>query len=212
MVAILRQFKREAALCALGLAATIVGFAVSMAWGWRALGGFMIFMAAWVFFTGQAAFLIPGFKAGYLTGRNAIGAAVVSAAIGFALVVNADAIARWTHRTCHALNVQACAGGPQCTTQDVVSITSPARSVRAVKFVRSCDGSEGVSTHVSILAAGQPLPDEPGNAFIVEGKADLLLLWVEGKHVAVSGAGNAARKLQNASVNGVRLSYEERPR
>lgn len=208
----LRPFRREMAIAAVGLLATIIGFVAGAAWGWRVLGGFLIVMAAWVFFTGQAAFLFPGLKLGYLTGRNANAAALASAAIGLALVVNAQPLAQFTYRACHALQLHACEGDPACTNADVVSVTSPARSVRAVRFVRSCDGTQGFSTHVSIVAAGAALPDEPGNAFIVEGKADLLLLWIDGKHVAVSGAGNATRELQKAFVNGVRLSYEDRPR
>ena len=206
------RFRREIALSAIGLVAAAIAFAVAVIWGWRVLGGFLIVMAAWVFFTGEAAFLFPNLKLGYLTGRNAVAAAMASAAIGLAFIVNAKPLAQWTHRACHTLGVHACEGEPVCTNADVVSITSPARSVRAVKFARSCDGSQATSTHVSILAAGQPLPDEPGNAFIVEGKADLLLLWVDGKHVAISGAGNAPRQLQQAVVNGVRITYEERRR
>jgi hypothetical protein len=209
---VLWRFRREILLSAIGIAAAATAFAIGVIWGWRVLGGFLIVMAAWVFFTGEAAFLFPGLKLGYLTGRNAIAAAMASAAIGLAFIVNAKPLAQWTHRACHALAVQACEGEPICTNADMVSITSPARSVRAVRFARSCDGSKATSTHVSILAAGQSLPDEPGNAFIVDGKADLLLLWVDGKHVAISGAGNATRRLQEAVVNGVRISYEERPR
>jgi hypothetical protein len=64
---------------------------------------------------------------------------------------------------------------------------------------------------VSIVPVGQSLPNDPGNAFVVEGKADLLLLWIDGKHVAISGAGTAPRHLQKGFVNGVRISYEQRP-
>lgn len=207
-----RRFRREAALSAVGIVAVAIAFAVGAAWGWRVAGGFLIVMAAWVFFTGQAAFLLPGLKPGYLTGRNATAAAMASAALGLALVVNAKPLAQWTHRTCHALQVQACEGEPVCTNTDVVSITSPARTVRAVKFTRSCDGADEAATHVSIVAAGQPLPDEPGNTFVVEGKADLLLFWVDGKHLAISGTGNGAQQVQKVLVNGVRVTYEDRPR
>jgi hypothetical protein len=206
------RFRREIALSVLGLLAAAIAFAIGVAWGWRVLGGFMIVMAAWVFFTGEAAFLFPNLKLGYLTGRNAVAAAMASAAIGLAFIVNAKPLAQWTHRACHSMQLHACEGDPVCTNADVVSVTSPARSVRAVKFTRSCDGAKGITTHVSILAADQPLPDEPGNAFIVEGNADLLLLWVDGKHVAVSGTGNGTRQVQKVVVNGVRITYEDRPR
>ena len=207
------RFRREIALSVIGLAAVAIAFAVGgAAWGWRTLGGFLILMAAWVFFTGEAAFLFPGLKLGYLTGRNAVAAAMASAALGLAFIVNAKPLAQWTHRACHSMQVHACEGDPVCTNGEVVSVTSPARSVRAVKFTRSCDGADAIATHVSILTTGQPLPDEPGNAFIIDGKADLLLFWVDGKHLAISGAGNAAIQLQQVLVNGVRITYEERRR
>jgi len=112
----------------------------------------------------------------------------------------------------HSLSLHVCEGDPICVNSDVVSVTSPARSVRAVKFTRSCDGSGQLSTQVSIVTTGQPLTDEPGNTFAVDGKADLLLFWVDGKHLAISGAGDANRQLQNVLVNGVRVTYEDRPR
>jgi hypothetical protein len=211
MAARLKPFQREAALSAVGLLATAVAFAMGAVAGWRVLGGFLVVMAAWVLFTRQAAFLFPGLKLGYLTGKNAVAAAIGSAGIGFAILVNATALAHWTHRTCHAMQIEACEGDPVCVNDQVVSVTSPARSIRAVRFVRSCDGKDGVETHVSIVPVGQSLPNDPGNAFVVEGKADLLLLWIDGKHVAISGAGTAPRHLQKGFVNGVRISYEQRP-
>lgn len=206
------RFRREAALSAVGVVATAIAFAVAAAWGWRVLGAFLILMAAWVFFSGQAAFLFPGLKLGYLTGRNATAAAMASAAIGLALLVNARPLAQFTHRTCHSLGLQVCEGDPICVNSDVVSVTSPARSVRAVRFTRTCDGTGPASTQVSIVAAGDPLTDEAGNTFAVDGKADLLLFWVDGKHLAISGAGEANRQFQNVLVNGVRVTYEDRPR
>jgi hypothetical protein len=206
------RFRREVALTAVGMAAAVAAFFVGPAWGWRVAGGFLMVMAAWVFFTGQAAFLFPGLKLGYITGRNATAAAIGSAAIGLALMVNAKPLEQWTHRSCRALGLQACQGDPVCVNSDIVSVTSPARSVRAVKYGRSCDGSDVVTTHVSIVNAGQPLADQSGNTFVVEGRADLLLFWVDGKHLAISGAGNGNRQLQQVLVNGVRVTYEDRPR
>lgn len=206
------RFRREVALFAAGIVAVAVAFFLDAVWGWRVAGGFLVLMAAWVFFTGQAAFLFPGAKLGYLTGRNATAAAMGSAAIGLALLVNANPLAQFTHRTCRSLQLHACEGEPVCANSDVVSVTSPARSVRAVRFARTCEGVMGTSTHVSVVNAGDSLPDAAGNTFVVDGRADLVLFWVDGKHLAISGAGNGTRQVQKVLVNGVRITYEDRPR
>lgn len=202
------RFWRELLLSAAGLAAAATGFAIGAAWGYTVLGAFLVVMGAWVFWVGHAMFLFPGLRLGYITGQGAVVAAVVSAAIGLGLMVNAKELARFTHRSCAYLQLSFCAGDPVCANENVVSIPSPARSVRAVRFVRTCEAK--AQTHVSIVAMGEALPDEPGNAFIVDGKADLVLLWIDGKHLAIAGDGSGTRRLQKAQVNGVRISYEER--
>jgi hypothetical protein len=106
--------------------------------------------------------------------------------------------------------VSACEGDAVCVNRDVLSIQSPARSVRALRFVRSCGPGAEVTTHVSVLQVGESLGDDPGNAFIVDGRPDLTLLWIAGKQLAISGAGDAAPRLQKNLVNGVRISYEDR--
>lgn len=202
------RFWREIALSAVGLAAAGIGFAVGAVWGWAVLGAFLIAMGAWVLWVGHAMFLFPGLRLGYIAGQGAVVAAIVSAAIGLGLVANAKDLARWTHRSCAHLKLPFCQGDPECANEDVVSVPSPARSVRAVRFVRTCDAKS--ATHVSIVAMGEALPDEPGNAFIVDGKLDLVLLWIDGKHLAVAGGGEG--RMQRAQVNGVRISYGERPK
>jgi hypothetical protein len=207
MTAFLRKFWREIALSAIGLCATLIGFAAGPAWGWRVLGGFLIAMAAWVAWSGSAAFWIPGMRPGFLTGKDALAAALGSAAIGLVLMVNAKELGQWVHRTCTAVGLAACAGDPPCVNDRVAAVPSPARNVRAVRFFRTCGTGRG-ATHVSIVAMGQALSGEPGNVFIVDGDADLALLWIDGKHLAIAGAGNAKPVLQETFLNGVRISYD----
>jgi hypothetical protein len=206
----LGQFKREIALTAVGLLATAIGFAAGAIWGWRVLGIFLLAMGAVAFLTGQAAYLVPGWKAGYLEGKAAVVAALASAAIGLSLFVYSKELAAGTARACHALQVTACESDAACVNEDVFALASPARSVRVLRFVRSC-GAE-TTTHVSIMPMGQPLDDQPGNTLIVAGKPDLTLFWITGKQLAISGIGDAEPRLQRSEVNGVRVSYESRPR
>lgn len=207
MTAFLGKFWREIALSAIGFTATLIGFAAGPAWGWRVLGGFMIAMAAWVAWSGSAAFWIPGMRPGFLTGKDALAAALASAAIGLVLVVNAKDLGQWVQRTCATAGLAACAGEPPCVNDRVAAVPSPARTVRAVRFRRTCGTGPG-GTHVSIVAMGQALSDEPGNVFIVDGNADLALIWIDGKHLAIAGAGKEKPRLQETFLNGVRISYD----
>jgi hypothetical protein len=207
MTAFLTKFRREIVLSAIGLSATVIGFAAGPAWGWRVLGAFMIAMAAWVAWSGSAAFWIPGMRPGFLTGKDALAAALASAAIGLVLVVNAKDLGQWVHRTCATVALAACAGDPPCVNDRVAAVPSPARNVRAVRFVRTCGAGPG-GTHVSIVAMGQALSGEPGNVFIVDGDADLTLLWIDGKHLAIAGTGDGNPVLQETFLNGVRISYD----
>ena len=208
----MREFRREIALSIVGLLATVVGFAAGgPLWGFRVLGVFLLVSAAWIFAVGHGAYLIPGFKPLYLDGKAAGAVTLANAAVGLLLLAYSSALAAWTYRACTALPVMRCEPAPVCVNAGITSLTSPARSVRAVRFTRTCD-SKPPTTHVSILAVGEELGNQPGNVFAVDGKADLALLWIDGKHLAISGAGRAPIYTQQTNLNGVRISYDERPR
>lgn len=52
---------------------------------------------------------------------------------------------------------------------EILSVTrSPDRNWRAVVFERSCGATTGFSTHVSVLAAGERLPNAGGNVFAAD--------------------------------------------
>ena len=90
--------KRELLTSLLGAVATAIGFAVGGAvWGFRVLGAFVIFAAAWTFWTRRAAYVLPD-KSGDLTGRSAVVAGVVNLAIGVAIIINAEELAAWVRR------------------------------------------------------------------------------------------------------------------
>jgi len=54
---------------------------------------------------------------------------------------------------------------------------SPDKSRLAVAFVRSCGATTGFSSHVSIVPRNKPIPNEPGNILVVEGKQALSVKW-----------------------------------
>lgn len=199
----MRRFRREIALCMLGVLATLVAFAVAPLWGWRVLGASVLATAALILYVAGGAYLMPGAKVGYRDGKAAFAIALVAVAMGLSLLTRADELAR---ETCGAIPLFKC--GSVCTNGEALAFPSPTRAVRAIRFVRSCDVPLQVTTHVSIVEVGQPLGGDPGNTLIVDGKADLVLLWIGGKHLAISGAG-ATPRLQRNYLNGVRISYDE---
>lgn len=200
----MRRFRWEIALAIVGVAATILGFAAGPAWGWRVLGAALLALCLRIFFVTGGAYLMPGARAGYADGKAAFAIGLLTAAMGLGLIVRAGEL---SVRACRAMPLPGCA--PPCTNADLVSVTSPTRSVRAIRFVRSCDAPAGVTTHVSIVAVGEPLGSESGNALIVDGKADLVLMWIGGRQLAISGMGAAPPRLQKTYLNGIRISYDE---
>jgi len=64
------------------------------------------------------------------------------------------------------------------------TIASPSGARSAVVFVRECESPRGTvaTTDVSVLPTGRELPDEPGNAYVRYGRAELAVRW-EGENV-----------------------------
>ena len=199
----MRKPGREVALSILGLVAAAVAFAAGPLWGWRVLGGLLLAAAAGILFVAGRAYLMPG-KTGYGDGKSAFAIALLALSMGLGLVTRAGELA---DKTCGVLPMLDCRS--VCRNGEFLSVASPARSVRAIRFVRACDAPAGLTTHVSIVAVGQPPGDEPGNTLIVDGRADLVLLWIGGRHLAISGAGSSPPRLQKSYLNGIRISYDE---
>ena len=62
----------------------------------------------------------------------------------------------------------AAVGAAICDNELIARITSPDSSRDAVVFERDCGATTDFTTQVSILARGQSLPPETGNAFIAD--------------------------------------------
>jgi hypothetical protein len=76
--------------------ATIIGFAVEIAWGWRVMGTFMILAGLWTFWKRPTKYGIDGRAfSGQLTGWAAIFAAMTNVAIGALLIANSKNLAAW---------------------------------------------------------------------------------------------------------------------
>jgi hypothetical protein len=200
------------ALAAVGIVATAVGFAAGgPSWGWRILGLFLLAMAAWVFLVGHAGYLIPGFRPGYLGSKAAGALTLANAAVGLLVLWHAEDLAAWSYTACAHVPLLECKAARACASSDVVAVTSPARNFRAVAFTQQCD-SGAPTTHVSILAVGEPLGNQAGNVLVLDGKAQLTLLWTGGRDLAIAGLGSAVAERRETNVNGVRIAYDQQRR
>ena len=94
--------KREIAVSLLGAIATAIGFAVDIVWGWRVLGAFMVLASVWTFFSRRAAYSVPGYRSGHLTGAPAIVSALINLAIGVAIFSYSAELTAWVRRVVQA--------------------------------------------------------------------------------------------------------------
>jgi len=80
--------------------ATIIGFALEVAWGFRVMGAFMILAGLWTFWKRPAKRGADGNRAfsGQLTGWAAIFARAANIAVGALLIANAKTLAAWVAR------------------------------------------------------------------------------------------------------------------
>lgn len=89
------------------------------------------------------------------------------------------------------------------------SMASPSGKTKAVVFSRDCGATTGFSTQVSIIPAGDTLPNEVGNALVLDGTVPIQLQWRSDAALAVSGIGEAQVFREESDVAGVRLSYSK---
>jgi hypothetical protein len=64
-----------------------------------------------------------------------------------------------------ALSLSLTACGSLCGNGIISEASSPGATKRAVVFESSCGATTGFSTHVSVMNAGEALPDSAGNVF-----------------------------------------------
>ena len=80
---------------------------------------------------------------------------------------------------------------------------------QAAVFDRSC-GRSPSTTNLSVLKTGSSIPDEPGNAYSVEGAVVLGVAWDGPSRVAVVVPNGAKVVRQDTLVDGVTLRYRDR--
>lgn len=86
------------------------------------------------------------------------------------------------------------------------SYPSPDKRLQAVWFRRTVQGKDTHTTHVTIIGAGEKLPNRSGKAFIAEGIPALDIHWVDNNHLVIDDPEGTRILLRAAQVGTVRIS------
>ena len=85
---------------------------------------------------------------------------------------------------------------------------SPDKSRLAVAFVRSCGATTGFSSHVSIVSKDKPIPNEPGNILVVEGKQPLSVKWRSNTELEIELPKESKIHRQVESLGEISIKYK----
>jgi hypothetical protein len=85
---------------------------------------------------------------------------------------------------------------------------SPDKSRLAVAFVRSCGATTGFSSHVSIVPRNKPIPNEPGNILVVEGKQPISVKWRSNSELEIEIPRETKIHKQTESLGEVSIKYK----
>jgi hypothetical protein len=85
---------------------------------------------------------------------------------------------------------------------------APGGTHQVAIFDRSC-GRSPSTTNLSVLHTGASIPDEPGNAYSVEGAVVVGVEWTGPAELTVIAPNGARSVKQDTLVDGVRLRYRE---
>lgn len=85
------------------------------------------------------------------------------------------------------------------------SYPSPDKRLQAVWFRRTVQGKDSHTTHVTIIGAGEKLPNRSGKAFIAEGVPVLDIHWVDNNHLVIDDPDGTKVILRAVQVGGVKI-------
>ena len=97
--------------------------------------------------------------------------------------------------------------GDMCGNTIGQTALSPSGQTKAVVFNRDCGATTGFSTQVSVLSSDDELPNDSGNALVVEGTVPVELRWLSESSLAIGGIGNAKVFRQESAVANTQVSY-----
>jgi hypothetical protein len=95
-----------------------------------------------------------------------------------------------------------------CLNEIREEVISPDGKNKVVLFSRNCGATTGFNTQASILKQGEQLPDDGGNAFIID-QGVAKVSWKNNKSILVVSEHNARNFKQEVSVRGITFEYRK---
>lgn len=83
----------------------------------------------------------------------------------------------------------------------------PDRHTEAVVFRRSCPAERSVSTHISIMEAGQKLPDANGNVFAINDDVRIRVAWINPDYLKVYSYENLDGATKLTKIGKINVEY-----
>ena len=92
-------------------------------------------------------------------------------------------------------------GCDMCGNEILQTTASPSGKMKAVVFSRNCGATTGHNTQISILRNNRDLPGSPGNLFIMDAEARVLLSWQDDASLTVelSHFGRIVKRLNSTA-------------
>ena len=95
-----------------------------------------------------------------------------------------------------------------CANAQISEAVSSDGKLKAVTFRRDCGATTKETAQVSILPAKKPLPNEAGNVFVAAGDPVIVVRWISGTHLSISGGGASGAFKAEKSFQGVEITYD----
>ena len=109
-----------------------------------------------------------------------------------------------------AVALSAC-GGDMCKNAIQWRTASPDGRFEAVVFQRDCGATTGISTQVSIVSAGQSLPDASGNVMVSDDPFPATAQWKDSVHLIVLHDRAARLPKRATRYKGIMIDYQNQP-
>lgn len=103
------------------------------------------------------------------------------------------------------VSLSACAD--LCGNDLVATTISPSSHRTAVVFERACGATTGHSTQLSVLSRSDALPNDPGNALVVDDRVRLDVRWVDDVTLEVRLPANAVTYKEQSRIGPVEVRY-----
>ena len=105
------------------------------------------------------------------------------------------------------LSLCSCVPDP-CANAQISEDVSPNRKLKAVTFRRDCGATTKESVQVSVLPANKPLPNKPGNVFVVADTPIVVVRWITDLHLSISGGGASGASKADRFFGDIEITYD----